>query len=581
MEAVFSRLVHISLMANWLIFAVIVLRMLLKKTPRRMICILWAIVALRLMLPFSIESPVSLIPQTTSAIQEAVDTSLIHPETIPAGTVQAPIQAEVTSVPERNQPRPSVLPIIWCIGSGAMLAYLFFSYAEMRRLVREAIPETENIWLCDAVTTPFILGLLRPRIYLPSGVAGETREYVLAHEQGHLDWKDHWWKPLAFVLLSIYWFDPFVWAAYALVCRDIEFACDERVIRRFDFAEKKAYSAALLACSTGKRLVLACPVAFGETAVVRRVRKVLHYRKPKFWVLLVSGAVVLVTAIGFLTVPETQAVLQESGLTTGVPDPTLPPVQTQPTVTPATAPEETDRSDEWADYPDGIQIELYEGKTFTAYIMTIRDPAKVFLETASDSFSMESHDKSVEVDFLKSKNGLAAINASYFFDDGSDSSAVGSVPCGLTLSQDQVVWDALQDMVPEKGFVGFNTDNILIVSDSMTADKARQLAIRDGCAGGPVLMVNGKPNVDAYNMQSGYIARTAIGQRSDGAVLFLFADGRTSQSLGATYADLIDILAEYQAVNACALRGGYAANLFYRDTEGRYGEKGCTPMPLS
>ena len=218
METIFRETVKISLMANWLIIAVVLLRMLLKKAPRRMVCMLWAIVALRLVLPFSIESSVSMIPQTTSAIQEAVDTTLIHPQVIPSGAVQAPVQAGLAAV--QSTPAPaSVLPLVWSIGVALMLCYLVFSSLNMRRLVREAVPEAGNIWICDAVTTPFILGLFRPRIYLPSGLSGKNLDYVIAHEQSHLRWKDHWWKPLAFVLLSVYWFNPLAWAAYTLVCK--------------------------------------------------------------------------------------------------------------------------------------------------------------------------------------------------------------------------------------------------------------------------------------------------------------------------------------------------------------------------
>lgn len=211
METIFRETVKISLMANWLIIAVVLLRMLLKKAPRRMVCMLWAIVALRLVLPFSIESSVSMIPQTTSAIQEAVDTTLIHPQVIPSGAVQAPVQAGLAAVQSTPVPA-SILPLVWSIGVALMLCYLVFSSLNMRRLVREAVPEAGNIWICDTVTTPFILGLFRPRIYLPSGLSGKNLDYVIAHEQSHLRWKDHWWKLLAFVLLSVYWFNPLAWA---------------------------------------------------------------------------------------------------------------------------------------------------------------------------------------------------------------------------------------------------------------------------------------------------------------------------------------------------------------------------------
>ena len=577
MGAVFSKLVHISLMANWLILAVIVLRMLLKGAPRKIICILWALVALRLILPFSIESPVSMIPQTTSVIQEAVDTNLIHPETVLSGTAQAPVPEGPKTVVESSQSRVPVVPIVWCAGSFLMLSYLLFSYIRMRHLVVEAIPEADGIWICDSVTTPFILGLLRPRIYLPSGLYGQTRAYVIAHEQSHLCRKDHWWKPLAFVLLSIYWFDPFVWIAYVLVCRDIEFACDEKVIHRFNITEKKGYSAALLECSEGKRLVLACPVAFGETAVVQRVRNVLNYKKPRFWLILISAGAILVTAVGFLTVPKKQAApdFQESKPVQDASSATTPTALAQSTTVPTTPTEEINLNDEWADFPDGIHIESYKGETFTAHIMVIRNPANVYLATSTDDFSTETPGIPMDA-AMEQENAVAAINASYFNDDGSGSLAVGSLPCGLVLSHSTVVWNKFHDLVPERGFVGFNQDNILIVSDDMTAEEANALGIRDGCAGGPILMINGKPVEDIYNGYSGYNPRTAIGQRADGAVLFVCAEGRNSESLGATYADVIRIMEEYEAVNACMLRVDSASNMLYQDVYGRYGEAGQT-----
>lgn len=579
MEAVFSKLVGISLVANWLILAVVVLRLLLKKAPRRVTCILWLIVALRLIVPFSIESPVSMIPQTTSVIQEAVDTNLIHPEVISSVMTPEPGQDETNAVYVRNGQHMPVLPLIWCGGMAAMLCYFAFSYLRMRHLVREAARETGNIWICDAVTTPFILGLIRPRIYLPSGLSGATRECVIAHEQCHLRWKDHWWKPLAFVLLAVYWFDPLVWVSYALLCRDIEFACDERVIHHYGITDKKAYSRALLECSTGKRLVLACPVAFGETAVTQRIRNVLRYKRPRFWVILVCAVVIAVIAVGFLTVPAKTAApdLQESAPTQDTAETTAPLVQTQPATVPMTNSEKDVRSDEWAGFRDGVRIDTYTGKTFTAHVMLVRDPSAVYLAAASHQLSKETPGIPMD-DAMEQENAIAAVNAGSYFDDGSSSLAVGSVPCGLVLSKSAIVWDDLHDMSLGDGFAGFNKDNILIVGSSMTAEEAADLEIRDGCAAGPVLIINGKPVTAVYDGTSGYNQRTAIGQRSDGTVIFVCVEGRTAESLGATYADLIDIMTEYEAVNACAMTGGSSSNMLYRDTEGRYGTKGQTRM---
>ena len=584
MEAVFAKLVRISLAANWLILAVILLRVLLKKAPRRITCILWALVAVRLVFPFSIESPVSLIPETTSVIQEAVDMNLIHPEVSPSDTDAFTTQEENSDTSIGSKPSISTIPLVWCLGVSLMLCYLVFSYIKMRRLVREAVPERDNIWICDAVTTPFILGIIRPKIYLPSGLLEPNREYVIAHEQSHLRCKDHWWKPMAFAFLSVFWFDPLMWIAYTLVCRDIEFACDERVVHHYGLPEKKAYSEALLACSSSRKLVLACPVAFGETAVIQRVRNVLNYRKPRFWVILISILLIAATAIGFLTVPVKKDASDPAGtvpVQEEVPGAeslmdAMEPVGTVPVQdggNPTILPEAQQIN--WEDYPDGIRIDPYTGQTFTAHVMIVRDPSKVYLAASSNPLSVDTPGTRMD-ETMERENAIAAVNAGPFFDDGTASQAVGSVPIGLALSENAVIWNDRQ--ISEYGFVGFNKDNILIVASSMTEEEAKEQGIRDGCSSGPVLMINGEPNMEVYNEDSGYRPRTAVGQRSDGAVVFVCADGRNPDSLGATYADMIDILTEYGAVNACALNGGSSSAMLYRDADGRYGEKGAVQM---
>lgn len=584
MEAVFAKLVSISIVANWLILAVILLRVLLKKAPRWITCILWALVAVRLVFPFSIESPVSLIPETTSVIQEAVDTNLIRPEVPPSDTAEFTSQEENSNTYISSKPTVSILPLIWCLGVCLMLCYLVFSYLKMLWLVKEAVPERERIWVCDAVTTPFILGIIRPKIYLPSGLLEPNREYVIAHEQSHLRCKDHWWKPISFVLLSVFWFDPLMWIAYTMVCRDIEFACDERVVQHYGLPEKKAYSEALLECSSNRKLVLACPVAFGETAVIQRVRNVLNYKRPRFWVILICIIVIVVTAIGFLTVPAkkdtsdpvgTIPVQDEVRVTESSKD-AIEPVDTVPVqdeVNSTILPEAQQIN--WEDYPDSIRIESYTGETFTAHVMIVRDPSKVYLAASSNPLSMDTPGARMD-EAMERENAIAAVNAGPFFDDGTASQAVGSVPSGLALSEDAIIWNDQQ--ISEYGFVGFNNDNILIVASSMTETEAKEQGIRDGCSSGPVLMINGEPNMEVYNGNSGYNPRTAVGQRADGAVVFVCADGRNPDSLGATYADMIDILTEYGAVNACALNGGSSSAMLYRDADGRYGEKGAVQM---
>ena len=235
-------------------------------------------------------------------------------------------------------------------------------------------------------------------------------------------------------------------------------------------------------------------------------------------------------------------------------------------------------SDEWANYPDGIRIESYAGNTFNAHIMIVRDPSRVYMGTSSDTFSTSIPGKRITEAMESTPDAIAAINAGAFYDDGTSSSIVGSVPAGVVFAGGELRWDAYHSLVPQKGFAGFNEDNILIVAKSMTAAEAEAQGIRDGCEFGPVLIMNGEINMDAYNTNSGYNPRTAIGQRADGTVIFVCIDGRQANSLGGTYKDVIDIMIEYGAVNACNMDGGSSSVMLYRDTYGLYGEAGQIQM---
>ncbi len=230
--------------------------------------------------------------------------------------------------------------------------------------------------------------------------------------------------------------------------------------------------------------------------------------------------------------------------------------------------------DEWKDHPDGIRIERVSGDTYNAHVMIIRDPSKVFLATSTDVFSKDKLGERI-TDQLDKENAVAGINGGAFFDNGTSSPYVGSVPCGLVVSKGKVVWD---DGRTYNGFAGFNQDHIMVVAKSMNAEKAKELGIRDGCCFGPVLIMNGEVNEEAYNTNSGYNPRTAIGQRADGAVIFLCIDGRQAGSLGGTYADAINILVEFGAVNAMNLDGGSSSVMLYRDNYGLYGEAGEVQM---
>ena len=313
MAAVFLKLLNLSISASWLVLAVLVLRLVSKRSPKWINVLLWGIVALRLVLPFSIESALSLIPSAETVSPAAVQFD-------PAPTITSGVSVIDNAVnPSLSEhfsavPTASVNPLyvwteiagwVWLIGLGAMLLYALASYLRLRRRVSVSLPIQDNIYLCDAISSPFILGVVKPHIYLPSGLDEVQRQNVLSHERAHLARRDHWWKPLGFALLAVYWFNPVLWLAYALLCRDIELACDERVIRTMDESAVKTYSTVLLACSMPRKAAITCPLAFGEVGVKERVKNALHYKKPAFWVVAASVAVCVVVAVCFLTNPPT------------------------------------------------------------------------------------------------------------------------------------------------------------------------------------------------------------------------------------------------------------------------------------
>lgn len=240
----------------------------------------------------------------------------------------------------------------------------------------------------------------------------------------------------------------------------------------------------------------------------------------------------------------------------------------------------SDSQDEWANYPDGIRIETYQGDTYTAHIMIIRDPSTVQLATSYQYSGGTGFDTALPgqriTDMMKYTGAIAGINAGAFYDNGTSDLIVGSVPAGLVIADGEVVWR--YDRPPFEGFVGFTEDNVLIVASSMTADKAKELNIRDGCEFGPVLIVDGVVNEEAYNNESGLNPRTAIGQRADGAVIMVCIDGRQLGAVGGNFADMINIMVEYGAVNACNLDGGSSSVMMYRDQFGRYGTEGEVVM---
>ena len=310
MEALFLKIVNMSITAGWAALAVMLARVLFKKAPRGLLCCLWAVVALRLVLPFSLESAISLIPSTQTLPQEFLFAA--SPEInsgIPAlnNTINPVISQSLTPDPVASANPAQILSFIftqlWILGLVIMALYTLISYLRIRRRVRASIVTTKGVYLCDNIDTPFILGIIKPRIYLPGNMDEQTMEHVLAHERAHLKRFDHLWKPLGFLLLAVHWFNPILWVAYILLCRDIELACDERVIRDLDAEEKKAYSLSLLQCSVRRPIVAACPLAFGEVGVKQRIKSILHYKRPAFWIVVTVMVLCVALALCFLTDP--------------------------------------------------------------------------------------------------------------------------------------------------------------------------------------------------------------------------------------------------------------------------------------
>ena len=300
--SLFWQVVRLSLTAGWMILVLLALRPLLKKAPRRFSCLLWGLVAVRLALPFSFESRVSMVPQAAAAPQKIAQA--LNPGQInwvsPAALAANPLPAAEAAAPAFSP--ASLIPLAWGLGIAAMLLYAAVSYFRLSRQVRISAPAGKRVYRCDTISTPFILGIVNPKIFLPSDLDEKTAVSVLAHEQAHLRRGDHLWKPLGYVLLSIYWFNPLCWVAYFLFCRDVEQACDEAVIERMDTQQKKDYSAALLACAAPNRIQV-CPLAFAEVGVKQRIAGVLNYRKPKFWVVALAALLCVSLTAGLLTDP--------------------------------------------------------------------------------------------------------------------------------------------------------------------------------------------------------------------------------------------------------------------------------------
>lgn len=320
MEDVFLKLFNMSITAGWTILAVIVLRLVLKRAPKWIACLLWILVAVRLVCPVLLESVFSLVPSRETVRQEvvfsespAIDSGIRLVDNVVNPVLHESFAPEPGASANPLQVWLFIAGILWVTGMGAMLLYAVVSYVRLCLGLRTAVRLEEPVYLSEFVDTPFVFGVIRPRVYLPSGMPEAMRPPVIAHEKAHLARRDHIWKILGYALLAVYWFQPLCWVAYVLFCKDIELACDEKVIRNYDTHQKKTYSEALFACSLKRRAATVCPLAFGEVSVKARVKSVVNYKKPTFWGIVTAVSVCVVAAVCFLTDPVSMADSGEAG----------------------------------------------------------------------------------------------------------------------------------------------------------------------------------------------------------------------------------------------------------------------------
>ena len=311
MENVFLQILNNAITVSVLILVIMLVRVLCRKMPKWITCLLWILVAAKLMMPFPMESIFSLVPTSEpipagiamesnphiSSGIENVD-NLINP------ALQQHFAPDKTASANPLQVWMYVGTVVWLAGTAALLLYALAAYVTVKWKVRASVRVEKNIYECDDIADPFIMGIIRPRIYLPSGLDEETKKYVLKHETAHLGRKDYLWKPLGFLILSVYWFQPLCWAAYILMCGDIEYACDEKVIKKETEGARADYCKALLACSVPRKMLAACPVAFGENGVKGRVKNMMNYKKPTFWISSISLVIVVIVALCFATSPK-------------------------------------------------------------------------------------------------------------------------------------------------------------------------------------------------------------------------------------------------------------------------------------
>lgn len=321
MSTIFLELLNLSIMAGWLVLAVLLARVCLRKAPKYIRCILWGLVGIRLVIPFSIESIFSLLPSGKVIEPEIVydRTPSISSGITVVDNVTNNLMAESFTPNVADSVNPLqvvtfVVSTLWVLGLGVMLVYCIISYILVRKKVFDAVKLNGNVYESERITTPFVLGIIRPRIYIPYHIDKEARTCVVAHEKAHIKRGDHITKLVGFLILSVYWFNPLMWVAYILLCKDIELACDEKVLKNIGEIEKKNYSKVLLKYSVSPKVIAACPLAFGEVAVKQRIKNALNYKKPAFWMLVVSVIVCAVVAVCFMTSPKEDVDGGETGI---------------------------------------------------------------------------------------------------------------------------------------------------------------------------------------------------------------------------------------------------------------------------
>jgi len=447
MKDLFITLLNMSISATWLIFAVVLVRLCLDKAPKWIRGVLWGMVALRLVVPFALESPISLVPDLQISVEApteleaplveatedvknteqavkppVVDMPVVTPSenspvvdipspdilpTTPGVTVgeillpdepikEPDIQTPVITPDEEPEPKAEdkkgvdiafIVAVIWCIGTLAMAVYCVGSYWRLKLKLREAVLVEDGVYESDRTKSAFVLGIIKPRIYLPRTLPAEDREYVIAHERVHIGRFDHILKPLGFLILALHWYNPTVWLAYILFCRDTELACDEKVIKGYSVEQIKGYSRALVACGEGHSRILVCPIAFGEVGIKERVKNILNYKKPAFWIVVGAVALCIIVAVCFMTVrgdketgasadPTEQTETDGTEVTDGTEESDKPTESTEPTAEPTEDPTEdpteeptdmteptptTDDGDVGSDFPE-YSYEVTESK---------------------------------------------------------------------------------------------------------------------------------------------------------------------------------------------------------------------------